>query len=49
MEGFISWDTALQFTFILVLLGISLIIKANLKFFKKHLVPTALLGVLSAC
>ena len=44
MEGFISWDTALQFAFILVLLGISLIIKANLKFFKKHLVPTALLG-----
>ena len=44
MVDTISWDTPLQFAFILVLLGISLVIKANIKFFKKHLIPTALLG-----
>ena len=44
MVSTISWDTPLQFAFILVLLGISLVIKANIKFFKKHLIPTALLG-----
>ena len=44
MVSTISWATPLQFAFILVLLGISLVIKANIKFFKKHLIPTALLG-----
>ena len=39
-----SWSTVLQFTFLFTLLGISLIIKAKIKFFKKHLVPTALFG-----
>ncbi|MDD5016559.1 MAG: sodium:glutamate symporter [Eubacteriales bacterium] len=44
MVQLISWDTVLQFAFLLTLLGISLIIKSNIKFFKKHLVPTALFG-----
>jgi ESS family glutamate:Na+ symporter len=44
MVGSITWGTALQFAFILALLGVSLILKANIKFFRKHLIPTALLG-----
>ena len=44
MVDYINWDTALQFVFLLVLLGVSLLIKANIPFFKKHLVPTALFG-----
>lgn len=43
METF-DWSLALQFAFILTLLGVSLVIKAKIKFFKKHLVPTALFG-----
>lgn len=39
-----GWNTILQFTFLLGLLGISLIIKSNIPFFKRHLVPTALFG-----
>lgn len=44
MGGFENWNSILQFTFLLVLLGLSLGIKSNIKFFKKHLVPTALFG-----
>jgi ESS family glutamate:Na+ symporter len=39
-----DWSIVLQFCFLLGLLGISLAIKANIRFFKKHLVPTALFG-----
>lgn len=39
-----GWNVVLQFTFLLVLLGLSLIIKSNIPFFKRHLVPTALFG-----
>lgn len=38
------WNIPLQFAFILTLLGVSLVIKAKIRFFKKHLVPTALFG-----
>lgn len=38
------WSTVLQFVFLFTLLGISLVIKAKIKFFRKHLVPTALFG-----
>jgi len=38
------WSTVLQFVILFTLLGISLIIKAKIPFFKKHLVPTALFG-----
>ena len=44
MTETVSWGAALQFAFLLVLLGISLLIKANIPFFKKHLIPTALFG-----
>ena len=44
MSGQQNWETIMQFAFLLTLLGISLIIKANIPFFKKHLVPTALFG-----
>lgn len=44
MELLENWNTVLQFCFLFALLGISLIIKAKIKFFKKHLVPTALFG-----
>ncbi len=42
LEG--GWNTVLQFAFLLALLGVSLIIKSNIPFFKRHLVPTALFG-----
>ncbi len=42
LEG--GWNTVLQFSFLLALLGVSLIIKSNIPFFKRHLVPTALFG-----
>ncbi|MBT3318778.1 MAG: sodium:glutamate symporter [Clostridia bacterium] len=38
------WAPVRQFAYLMVLLGISLIIKANIGFFKKHLVPTTLFG-----
>ena len=44
MGGLENWNAVLQFIFLFALLGISLIIKSNIKFFKKHLVPTALFG-----
>ncbi len=44
MSGQQNWDTVLQFAFLLALLGVSLIIKSNIPFFKRHLVPTALFG-----
>ena len=39
-----TWAPVVQFAYLMVLLGISLIIKSNIKFFKKHLVPTTLFG-----
>lgn len=38
------WKPAKQVAFLMVLLGISLIIKSNIGFFKKHLIPTTLFG-----
>ena len=44
MSGQQNWDTVLQFGFLLALLGVSLVIKSVIPFFKRHLVPTALVG-----
>lgn len=38
------WRPVKQVTFLMMLLGISLIIKSNIGFFKKHLIPTTLFG-----
>lgn len=38
------WRPAKQIIFLMMLLGISLIIKSNIGFFKKHLIPTTLFG-----
>jgi len=38
------WGPVVQFAYLMVLLAISLIIKSNIGFFKKHLVPTTLFG-----
>lgn len=39
-----NWETIMQFAFLLTLLGVSLIIKSVIPFFKRHLMPTALFG-----
>ena len=38
------WGPVKQVLFLMLLLGISLIIKSNIKLFKKHLIPTTLFG-----
>ncbi len=38
------WGPVKQVLYLMLLLGISLIIKSNIKFFKKHLIPTTLFG-----
>ena len=39
-----SWNVVLQFLFLLALLGVSLLLKNLIPIFRKHLIPTALIG-----